>query len=39
MDDERNCSKCKSCPSKSNFYKDITKIDGYRPQCINCTKQ
>ena len=39
MDDERKCSKCKSRSSKFNFYKDITKIDGYRPKCIKCTKQ
>ena len=38
MDDERKCSKCKIFSSKSNFAEDITKIDGYRPECINCTK-
>ena len=32
-------SKCRTFSLKSNFYKDITKIDGYRPECINCTKQ
>ena len=31
MDDERNCSKCKTLSSKSNFYKDFTKIYGCRP--------
>ena len=39
MDDIRKCSKCKTFSSKSNFYKDITKTDGYRPECIICTKQ
>ena len=24
-------SKCEAFSSKSNFFKDITKIDGYRP--------
>ena len=24
---------------KSNFYKDITKIDDFRPECIECTNQ
>ena len=39
MDDERTCSKCKTFSSKSNFYKNFTKTDGFRPQCIKCTKQ
>ena len=39
MDDIRKCSNCKTFSSKSNFYKDITKTDGYRPECIICTKQ
>ena len=39
MDDVRKCSKCKTFSSKSKLYKDIAKIDGYRPECINCTKQ
>ena len=39
MDDEGECSKCKTFSSKSNFHEDITKIYGYRPKCINCTKQ
>ena len=34
-----NVQNVKSPSSKSNFYKDITKIDGFRPECINCTKQ
>ena len=36
---ERKCSKRKSLSLKCNFYKDITKIDGCRPECIDCTKQ
>ena len=39
MDEIKGCSKCKTISSKCNFYKDITKIGGYRPECINCTKQ
>ena len=39
MDDMKRCSKCKTISSKSNFYKDITKIDGYRPDWKFCTKQ
>ena len=39
MDDMKRCSKCKTISSKSNFFKDITKIDGYRPDCKYCTKQ
>ena len=38
-DNERKCSKCKSLSSKGNFIKDINKIDGYRPECIDCNKQ
>ena len=33
------CSKCKTISLKSNFYKDITKKDGYRPSCKRCTNQ
>ena len=33
------CSKCKKFSSKSNFYKDITKINGYRQECKFCTNQ
>ena len=36
--DVRKCSKCKLLFSKSNFHKDITKNDGYRPSCKNCSK-
>ena len=27
------CSKCGIISLKSNFYKDRTKKDGYRPEC------
>ena len=37
--DVKKCSKCKMVSSKSNFYKDITKNDGYRPSCKRCSKQ
>ena len=39
MDDLRECSKRKLLSSKSKFYKDIFKIDGYRPECKFCTNQ
>ena len=39
MDAEKKFSKCEAFSLKSNFYKDITKTDGYRPQYKNCTKQ
>ena len=35
----KKCSKCGIISLKSNFYKDITKNDGYRPSCIRCTNQ
>ena len=38
-EDFKNCSKCKTEPSKSDFYKDITKKDGYRPSCKFCCKK
>ena len=38
MDDKR-CSKCKLFFPKSNFHKDITKNDGYRPSWKSCTNQ
>ena len=38
-EDIKRCSKCKTFSPKFNFYKDITKIDGYRPDCKYCTKQ
>ena len=34
--DLKKCSKCKMIYSKSNFVKDITKKDGYRPSCKIC---
>ena len=37
--DVKNCSKCKLFFPKSNFHKDITKNDGYRPFCKNCSKR
>ena len=39
MDDMKRCSKCKTKSSKNIFCKDITKIDGYRPNCKYCSKQ
>ena len=35
----KKCSKCKTISLKSNFYKDITKKDSYRPSCKRCTNQ
>ena len=32
-------SKCKTFSSKSNFLKDTTKKDGYRPSCKNCCQK
>ena len=37
--DVKKCSKCELFFSKSNFYKDITKNDGYRSSCKRCTNQ
>ena len=31
----KKCSKCKAPSANSKFYKDCTKMDGYRPECIN----
>ena len=39
MDELKQCSKCKMIYSKSNFHKDITKNDGYRPSCKSCTNK
>ena len=39
MDELKRCSKCNMVYLKSNFYKDRTKNDGYRPSCIQCTNQ
>ena len=38
-EDIKRCSKCKTFSPKFNFYKDNTKIDGYRPDSKYCTKQ
>ena len=35
----KKCSKCGIIALKSNFYKDITKNDGYRPSCKFCSKK
>ena len=39
MDELKNCSKCKMIYSKSNFCRDRTTNDGYRPSCKICTNQ
>ena len=39
MDDEINCSKCKTFSSKSIFHKDRTKKNGYRPSCKFCCRK
>ena len=40
MDEElRNCSKCKTNYSKSNFHKDISKKDCLHSHCMFCRKQ
>ena len=33
------CSKCNNKQLRINFYKEITKKDGLRNQCIKCTNQ
>ena len=38
-EDLKRCSKCRIIYSKSNFYKDITKNDGYRPSCRFCCQK
>ena len=38
-EDWKRCSKCRTKFSKSNFYKDITKNDGYRPSCKFCCQK
>ena len=38
-EDIKRCSECKMECLKLNFYKDITKNDGYRPSCKRCTNQ
>ena len=37
-EDLKKCSKCKTISSKSDFHKDRTKNDGYRPTCKFCCK-
>ena len=39
MDEMKICSKCRTLSSKSNFYKDRTKNDGYRRSCKFCSKK
>ena len=39
MNDEKNCLKCKTFSSKSNFHKDISEKGGYRPESVECIKQ
>ena len=39
MNELKSCSKCNMIYSKSNFYKDITKNDGYRPSCKSCSQK
>ena len=39
MDEMKICSKCRTLYSKSNFNKDRTTNDGYRPSCKICTNQ
>ena len=38
MNDMKICSMCKTISLKSNFCKDRTKSDGYRPSCKICSK-
>ena len=37
--DVKKCSKCGTFSSKSNFFKDITNKDGYRPSCKICCQK
>ena len=37
--DLKKCSRCKMISPKSNFVKDITKKDGYRPSCKICCQK
>ena len=39
MDELKRFSKCNMIYSNSNFYKDRTTNDGYRPSCKRCTNQ
>ena len=35
----KKCSKCGFVRLKSNFYKDCTKKDSYKSECIFCSKE
>ena len=35
----KKCSKCGFVRLKSNFYKDCIKKDGYKSECIFCSKK
>ena len=35
----KKCSKCGIISLKSNFYKDSIKKDGYKSECIFCSKE
>ena len=39
MDELKSCSRCKTVYLKSNFYKDRTTNDGYRPSCKSCYRK
>ena len=39
MDELKRYSKCNMIYSRSNFYKDRTSNDSYRPSCKICTNQ
>ena len=39
MNDIKRCSKCGIISSKTNFYKDRTKKDGVRSECISCFEE
>ena len=38
-EDLRKCCQCKTFSSKSNFFKDITEKDSYRPSCKICCQK
>ena len=35
----KKCSKCGFVRLKSNFYKDCIEKDGYKSECIFCSKE
>ena len=35
----KKCRVCKNISLKSNFYKNKTKRDGYRSECISCCRE